>query len=272
MNSGESHYNFPNDVVIEFEKFVSQTSIPKKKEDKICENFRDGKCQNAACTVLHVLTDENIVRRARKEVCKYWLRGLCAAEEDCPWLHEYTVPKIPKCIYVQKLGECENPECIFRHSEETQNVPRCAAYERGFCSYGPKCRLRHVRSQACPSYLAGFCPLGIKCRLKHLKMIFYDEESVRERVRQHMSEKNPSLPSFSLSIICDLCRDPGHIAPQCPGREGRVFDILHQIQEPGAPPRQEGCYYCGQSDHMARTCPERTRMIQNRGPRVYENT
>eukprot|EP00760_Papus_ankaliazontas_P032190 PhM_4_TR5679/c0_g1_i1/m.98958/K14404/CPSF4, YTH1; cleavage and polyadenylation specificity factor subunit 4 len=254
--------NFSSDVRIDFEHYMPKDAETVRKSREICFDFQNGSCTKSNCTFRHALVadDPAMLRSARTEVCKYWLRGLCTAGDDCPWLHEFDMKKIPECIYHQKLGECSNPECIFQHKTNEERVPRCAAYDRGFCGLGPKCTLRHVKQQPCPKYLAGFCPQGTKCNLGHPAMLFFDEESIRSRIKARMIEERRE---GNLNVVCDRCRDPGHIAPRCPGREkGLVLNILNETREPGKQPSRDGCYVCGERDHTARVCPKRREQQQ----------
>ena len=272
MSSANFLRSEPENATFTFEKCVPIPPHPPKRRE-ICIDFQYGKCTQQACPYRHTLiTDQQMLQRVDTEVCKYWLRGLCTEGADCLWLHEFVKEKVPVCIYFQKFGECGNPECIFRH-EHTDSHILCAAYARGFCAKGPDCPLKHQRAVACPEYLRGYCPDGPYCRLAHPKMEFYDEESVRARVREERiaqaSDRN--MPHYELStllntsIVCDRCRDPGHIAPKCPnagGNCGEVMATLKEIQEPGAPPSRDGCYSCGALDHIARNCPKRSRPMQ----------
>jgi hypothetical protein len=46
-------------------------------------------------------------------VCKHWLRGLCKKGDNCEFLHEYNLRKMPECWFYSKYGECNNgAECI----------------------------------------------------------------------------------------------------------------------------------------------------------------
>ena len=69
-------------------------------------------------------------------VCKHWLRGLCKKGEDCEFLHEYNLKKMPECWFFTKYGECSNPECMYLHIDPNSKVKECAWYNRGFCKHG----------------------------------------------------------------------------------------------------------------------------------------
>ena len=105
------------------------------------------------------------VRGDRTVVCKHWLRGLCKKGDDCEFLHEYDMTKMPECYFYQKFGTCLNKECPFQHIDPTSKIRDCPWYDRGFCRHGPSCRHRHTRRVLCINYLVGFCPDG-KERLK----------------------------------------------------------------------------------------------------------
>lgn len=38
-------------------------------------------------------------------MCKHWLRGLCKKGDDCEFLHEFDMSKMPECYFFSKFGE-----------------------------------------------------------------------------------------------------------------------------------------------------------------------
>lgn len=38
-------------------------------------------------------------------VCKHWLRGLCKKGDQCSFLHEYDVTRMPECSFYSKFGK-----------------------------------------------------------------------------------------------------------------------------------------------------------------------
>lgn len=97
-------------------------------------------------------------------VCKHWLRGLCKKGDDCEFLHEYDMAKMPECYFFSKFGRCENRDCQYLHIDPNSKVKECPWYARGFCKHGPNCKSRHVRKVMCANWLVGFCPAGNKCK------------------------------------------------------------------------------------------------------------
>lgn len=39
-------------------------------------------------------------------VCKHWLRGLCKKGDQCKFLHQYDVARMPECYFYSKFGKC----------------------------------------------------------------------------------------------------------------------------------------------------------------------
>lgn len=37
-------------------------------------------------------------------VCKHWLRGLCKKGDQCKFLHQYDVTRMPQCYFYFKFG------------------------------------------------------------------------------------------------------------------------------------------------------------------------
>lgn len=71
-------------------------------------------------------------------VCRHWLRALCMKGDNCEFLHQYDMSKMPECRWGM---ECQVPECPFRHVPDEERV-ECAFYKQGFCSHGSSCRYR----------------------------------------------------------------------------------------------------------------------------------
>ena len=90
-----------------------------------------GMCERGAhCPFRHVKGDRVIV-------CKHWLRHLCKKGDDCEFLHEYDMTKMPICYFFQKFGECNNKECQYMHVDaDSMKIRECSWYDRGFCKHG----------------------------------------------------------------------------------------------------------------------------------------
>lgn len=82
-------------------------------------------------------------RNFRQTVCRHWLRGLCMKGELCGFLHQLDRGRMPVCRFYAKYGECREPDCIYKHTNE--DIKECNMYMLGFCPNGPDCRYRHVK-------------------------------------------------------------------------------------------------------------------------------
>ena len=89
------------------------------------------------------------------------------------FLHKVWYPSMPSKLHSYVVGECSNPECMYRHVDPEENRKECPWYARGFCKHGPKCRNKHVKKKKCPNYMAGFCPEGPKCKYGQYALISY---------------------------------------------------------------------------------------------------
>ncbi|KAF4034349.1 Development and cell death domain [Phytophthora infestans] len=108
-------------------------------------------------------------------VCRHWLRALCMKGDNCEFLHQYDMSKMPECRWGM---ECQVPECPFRHVPDEERV-ECAFYKQGFCSHGSSCRYRHIKlaREECPE-TADFA----------LQAKVADEENVKRRKAQPVNE------------------------------------------------------------------------------------
>lgn len=114
-----------------------------------------------------------------KIVCRHWLRGLCKKNDQCEYLHEYNLRKMPECVFFSKNGYCtQSPDCQYLHIDPASKIPKCENYEMGFCPLGSSCPRRHIKKVFCQRYMTGFCPLGKdECDMEHPQFIIPDEGS-----------------------------------------------------------------------------------------------
>lgn len=119
------------------------------------------------CPFRHISGEKTVV-------CKHWLRGLCKKGDQCEFLHEYDMTKMPECYFYSKFGpqlrpstpvtvyrprreafndrpvpcllslpgECSNKECPFLHIDPESKIKDCPWYDRGFCKHGGSCPTR----------------------------------------------------------------------------------------------------------------------------------
>jgi cleavage and polyadenylation specificity factor subunit 4 len=160
-------------------KFISK-KLPFPGMDKsgrgVCMKNEAKACQmGPLCPLRHIIKDKQVV-------CKHWLRGLCKKGDQCEFLHEYDLSRMPECFFFSKyckliyvnvyiffinLVACSNRECPFRHIDPESKIKDCPWFDRGFCRHGPFCKNRHKRRVFCPLFLLGFCPEGPFCKFSH---------------------------------------------------------------------------------------------------------
>lgn len=153
-----------------FEQFLTEQlgicldATERKAKNEVCRFFLRGTCRRGnLCPMNHSKSDKGVV-------CKHWMRGLCKKGDLCEFLHEYNLKKMPECWFFSQYGECSNAECIYLHIDPSQKIKECMQYARGFCRNGPNCRNKHVRKLICPLYMIGFCPEGPQCTYTHPKI------------------------------------------------------------------------------------------------------
>ena len=64
---------------------------------EVCRDWLSrGECRRgAACPYRHSNSDK---------VCKHWLRDLCKKGDQCEFLHEYNLKKMPECHFFSTFG------------------------------------------------------------------------------------------------------------------------------------------------------------------------
>jgi len=212
-------------------------------------------------------------------VCKHWLRGLCKKGNDqCEFLHEYDLTKMPPCHFFINFGKCSNPECPFLHVKPEDRAKDCAWYARGFCKHGPNCRNRHVRAVACGKYLAGFCPDGPNCTSGHPKYELPVEDTM-------VTKDGTVVTAKRTPLMCTRCGNLGHTSSYCrnskdadgslaqakkkvQSEEKEVVidgERIKLIQPIGQPKKRDAqgslrklelvtCFKCGERGHYANVC------------------
>lgn len=191
--------NITFDIEIALNNQIGSQPLPFPGMDKsgaaICTFFLTpiGCSKATACPFRHIKGEKTVV-------CKHWLRGLCKKGDDCEFLHEFDMTKMPECFFFSKYGQCNNKECPFLHIDPEQKVKVCPWYDRGFCRHGPNCKNRHVRRLICQNYLCGFCLDGSKCKFMHPS---YDLPVMDDKTKK---------PIFT----CHNCGETGHKSYQCP--------------------------------------------------------
>lgn len=188
------------DIEIALNNQLGSQPLPFPGMDKsgaaICVFFlTPGGCsKSAACPYRHIKGEKTVV-------CKHWLRGLCKKGDDCEFLHEFDMTKMPECFFFSKYGQCNNKECPFLHIDPEQKLKDCPWYDRGFCRHGPNCKNRHVRRLVCQNYLCGFCLDGSKCKYVHPR---YD-----------LPVMDPNPQTKKTMVICHTCGEFGHKSMNC---------------------------------------------------------
>uniref|UniRef100_A0A1I7XJG6 Cleavage and polyadenylation specificity factor subunit 4 n=1 Tax=Heterorhabditis bacteriophora TaxID=37862 RepID=A0A1I7XJG6_HETBA len=166
----------------------------------VCVKHIQGICSlNQVCPLRHLVGDKAVV-------CKHWLRGLCKKGDQCEFLHEYDLTKMPECFFFSKYMACSNRECPFRHIDPETKMKDCPWYDRGFCRHGPYCKHRHRRRVMCPNFLVGFCPDGPNCKFTHPSFALPAAENSQVNNKR----------VYNQLIICHNCHERGHKATHCP--------------------------------------------------------
>ncbi|KAF3846729.1 hypothetical protein F7725_003807 [Dissostichus mawsoni] len=198
------------------------------------------------CPFRHISGEKTVV-------CKHWLRGLCKKGDQCEFLHEYDMTKMPECYFYSKFGECSNKECPFLHIDPESKIKDCPWYDRGFCKHGPDCRHRHTRRVICMNYLVGFCPEGKSCKFmqSNSEMFSYsprfelpmgaNEQPPLSQQMQNQAKLTNSGPSMRPQNHMPMGPPPHHQNHMGGNRGPRPLD-------------QVTCYKCGEKGHYANKC------------------
>lgn len=102
-------------------------------------------------------------------ICPHFLRGHCAAGEECNLSHDPTPNRVPLCIHFNR-GNCTKEDCHYSHIRPDPSAPVCRPFGTlGYCEKGAECNDRHVSE--CPDYAnTGNCR-AVDCRLPHVDTV-----------------------------------------------------------------------------------------------------
>lgn len=94
----------------------------------------------------------------KREVCRYWIKGICVKGAACEFLHVWDNARMPECSH----GDlCRDSSCLFRH---TQRKFVCMNYEQGFCAHGRLCPHQHIQKEGPPPMVASYWTTDYKPR------------------------------------------------------------------------------------------------------------
>lgn len=141
------------------------------------------------CPFRHISGEKTVV-------CKHWLRGLCKKGDQCEFLHEYDMTKMPECYFYSKFGslaqcfikslrwarwlyfpcDCCSAPSVFLPPGQLLSESSvvlvdvcfkcCVLTLAGECS-NKECPFLHIDPESkikdCPWYDRGFCKHGRSC-------------------------------------------------------------------------------------------------------------
>lgn len=87
------------------------------------------------CPFRHISGEKTVV-------CKHWLRGLCKKGDQCEFLHEYDMTKMPECYFYSKFGEARgrNPQAPLRPGAPRGSIRHPDPGGLSSCAHAP-CQL-----------------------------------------------------------------------------------------------------------------------------------
>ena len=102
---------------------------------------RKAAVEAAAVSAPPGMSVQKLEEKYRTIVCRHWLRGLCMKGEQCEFLHQYDVERMPVCRWGKS---CKTVDCPYRHVDDNDK-PKCVFFQQGFCVHGLSCRYRHYK-------------------------------------------------------------------------------------------------------------------------------
>ncbi|ORX39403.1 hypothetical protein BD324DRAFT_619574 [Kockovaella imperatae] len=155
-------------------------SSTKAELSKIpCRYFtKTGRCDRAlTCPYAH--------NPERLAICPRFLRGTCPnTPSTCPLCHNPTPHNTPSCVHFQATSTCRNgSSCPYPHVRVSDDAPVCDAFAReGWCDEpAGKCPKLHLWE--CGEWREkGICSRGDKCGLRHVLRAEQGKKADAEKV------------------------------------------------------------------------------------------
>ncbi|ORD98703.1 CPSF4 [Hepatospora eriocheir] len=148
-------------IKLDFDDYIANVLNLSETKPVYCPDYQKNSCKGG-CGLIHI-------KLATAVVCKHWLKGLCKKNEECTFLHDYDLQKMPECFFFNVYGVCNNYECPYKHVDDKNVITECPWYNKGFCKNGPTCKYKHIKRSLCVDYSFGLCLKGPKFNLFHLK-------------------------------------------------------------------------------------------------------
>ncbi|RXM37375.1 Cleavage and polyadenylation specificity factor subunit 4 [Acipenser ruthenus] len=171
----------------------------------------------AMCPFRHLRGEKSIV-------CKHWLRGLCKKGDQCEFLHEYDMSRMPECFFYSKFSECSNKECPFLHIDPASKVKDCPCPKADL----PTCPSEQHKHSSQPMELAP-APVMIDMALlaRHQNLLLQEitpfphlstTMSIVHYQLSRLQEAGTSTRGSARPIhlvTCYKCGEKGHYANKC---------------------------------------------------------
>ena len=183
--------------------------------------FKTEKGKNMRAQMVNPIDDKPKPKAAfnnpnyRTKVCIHWLQNKCSKGDNCEFLHEKALDKMPEC---PKGTKCTSKDCLFKHTEnKIEKLKECPFYQKGYCKKGDECKLEHVFTPICPDYSYGFCPDGPKCQKgAHPKSLISESDDNIFNLATLFYPLHLITRPDDLSI-CHKCGGIGHVFGKCYG-------------------------------------------------------
>ena len=123
-----------DELVFDFEPFIADILPPMSiTGHHQSEKARREAIERAAVSAPAGMSHQKLAEKYRTVVCRHWLRGLCMKGDNCEFLHQMDMDRMPVC----RWGEnCRIKDCPYKHEAEADK-PQCVFYQQGFVITGP---------------------------------------------------------------------------------------------------------------------------------------
>ena len=114
--------------------------VEEEVEDKICNDFKRGRCNRPNCKFSHDIS--------KLQFCGDFQKGRCNRDK-CRYAHvqEPSKQKVDEVCGEFQVGKCKRGDkCKFKHINKDDDPSKevCKDFQNGKCSRDKKCRYRHV--------------------------------------------------------------------------------------------------------------------------------
>uniref|UniRef100_A0A6V3S1L4 Cleavage and polyadenylation specificity factor subunit 4 n=1 Tax=Lotharella globosa TaxID=91324 RepID=A0A6V3S1L4_9EUKA len=200
------------------------------------------------------------LHQATMQICKFYQKGPCMRGDSCPYRHSRGERSVVCKHWLRGLCK-KSDKCEYLHEYDMSRMQQCTFFiTRGECT-NKDCTFLHQRPEDrqkdCPWYDRGFCQHGPKCRNRHRRRAACPDYLAGFCIKgptcgyghpKFFMPTSSGMGSSLAVMTCANCGQTGHLAGSCPNINTTGKRKKWRRLE------DVTCFKCGQKGHYATYC------------------